>query len=134
MKKITKLLVGTATCAFAFAAVSLSCTRVQVQGSAATAFADTQKPAVTIPSESLKVIEALQNSFRSISSGVLPSVVEIDVTERGNARAQPVFQNAALQGIFADEEVDGFQIVRLLAHVSILPLRAHHDALSRELE
>ena len=93
MKKITKrLLAGTAACAFAFAAVSLSCTRVQVQGSAATAFADTSKPAVTIPSESLKVIEALQNSFRSISSGVLPSVVEIDVTEKKEVQTMNPFE------------------------------------------
>ena len=88
MKKITKrILAGTAACALAFAAVSLSCTRVQVQGNAATAFADTSKPAVTIPADSLKVIEALQSSFRSISSGVLPSVVEIDVTEKKEVQA-----------------------------------------------
>ncbi|MBQ9282605.1 MAG: Do family serine endopeptidase [Treponema sp.] len=93
MKKITKhLLAGTAACALAFAALSLSCTRVQVQGSAATAFADTSKPAVTIPSESLKVIEALQSSFRSISSGVLPSVVEIDVTEKKEVQAMNPFE------------------------------------------
>ena len=93
MKKITKrILAGTAACALAFAALSLSCTRVQVQGSAATAFADTSKPAVTIPSESLKVIEALQSSFRSISSGVLPSVVEIDVTEKKEVQAMNPFE------------------------------------------
>ncbi len=90
MKKITKrILLGTTASALAFAALSFSCTRVPVQGSAATAFADTAKPAVTISSESLKVIEALQNSFRSISSGVLPSVVEIDVTEKKEAPANP---------------------------------------------
>ena len=90
MKKITKrVLAGTAACVLAFAAVSLSCTRVQVQGSAATAFADTSKPAIAIPAESLKVIEALQSSFRSISSGVLPSVVEIDVTEKKEAPVNP---------------------------------------------
>lgn len=99
MKKITKrLLAGTAACAFAFAAVSLSCTRVQVQGSAATAFADTSKPAVTIPQESLKVIEALQNSFRSISSGVLPSVVEIDVTEKKEVQSMNPFDGWPFDG------------------------------------
>ena len=30
---------------------------------------------------SLSVIEALQNSFRSISNSMLPAVVEVDVTE-----------------------------------------------------
>lgn len=94
MKKITKhLLAGSAACALAFAAISLSCTRVQVQGSAATVFADTSKPAVTIPGESLKVIEALQNSFRSISSGVLPSVVEIDVTEKKEVQTMNPFED-----------------------------------------
>ena len=34
-----------------------------------------------IPTDSLAVTQSLQNTFRSISSNVLPSVVEIDVTE-----------------------------------------------------
>lgn len=93
MKKITKrIFLGTAACAMAFAAVSLSCTKVQVQGSAATAFADTATPAISIPPESLKVVEALQDSFRSISSGVLPSVVEIDVTEKKEVQSINPFE------------------------------------------
>ena len=107
MKKITKrLLAGGAACALAFAAVSLSCTRVQVQGSAATAFADTSKPAVSIPSESLKVIEALQNSFRSISSGVLPSVVEIDVTEKKEVQSMNPFEGFPFDFFFGNPNSD----------------------------
>ncbi len=82
MKNMTsKIVCGVSAAALAFAAVSFSCSRVKVEGSADTVYAET-KSAVAIPSESLKVIEALQNSFNSISEGVLPSVVEIDVTEK----------------------------------------------------
>ncbi|WP_147612806.1 Do family serine endopeptidase [Treponema pectinovorum] len=82
MKNITsKIALIVMTGVFVFAVVSFSCSKVKVSGTADTVFAET-KPAVSIPSESLKVIEALQNSFNSISAGVLPSVVEIDVTEK----------------------------------------------------
>lgn len=83
MKKITKtFLAGFAACAVGFGALSISCHAVQVKGTADTAFADTKAPSVSIPSESLKAVESLQSAFRAISSGVLPSVVEIDVTEK----------------------------------------------------
>ncbi len=83
MKKITKgIFAGVAACAVGFGALSISCKAVEVKGTADTAFADTKAPSVSIPSESLKVVEALQDSFRSISTGVLPSVVEIDITEK----------------------------------------------------
>lgn len=89
MKKIAKAILATAFAAtFAFAAVSLSCSRTEVKGSAATAFAETSAP-VSVSSADLKIIEALQNSFRAISSGVLPSVVEIDVTEKKEIQASP---------------------------------------------
>ncbi|WP_303922106.1 Do family serine endopeptidase [Treponema berlinense] len=82
MKNFTpKILCGISAAVLAFAAVSFSCSKVKVEGTADTVFAET-KSAVSIPSESLKVVEALQNSFNSISEGVLPSVVEIDVTEK----------------------------------------------------
>ena len=81
MKTWKKYLVAAVSSAvLAFALISFSLTGVGVHGSAATAFADST-PAVSIPAESLKVVEALQNSFRSISNGLLPSVVEVDVTE-----------------------------------------------------
>ena len=76
-----RILTLVAASAFTFAVVSMSCAKTKVSGTADTAFADTA-PAVSIPADSLKVLEALQNSFRSISAGVLPSVVEIDVTEK----------------------------------------------------
>ncbi|MDE7391322.1 MAG: S1C family serine protease, partial [Treponemataceae bacterium] len=88
MKSWKKLLGVVAVGAFAFAAVSLSCSKVRVHGSADTAFADT-KPAVSISADSLRVIEALQDSFRSISAGVLPAVVEIDVTEKKEITSSP---------------------------------------------
>ncbi len=70
-----------------YGALSFISGRTKVEGTADTVFAETRstnssKPAVTISPESLKVIEALQNSFNAISDGVLPSVVEIDVTEK----------------------------------------------------
>lgn len=48
--------------------------------SANVAFADST-PASSIPEDSLEIAQALQNTFRSISSQVLPAVVEVDVTE-----------------------------------------------------
>ena len=44
----------------------------------ASLYADPPKKA---PDASLSVVEALQNSFRSISNTMLPAVVEVDVTE-----------------------------------------------------
>lgn len=87
MKKWTKRIIGMASAAVtAFALVSLSCGRTAVKGSAETALspatADTvyaETPA--IPRDSLAVVEALQNSFRAVSGTMLPSVVEVDVTE-----------------------------------------------------
>lgn len=76
-----KILSGAAAAVLAFSVVSFSCSKTKVEGTADTVFADTA-PAVKIPSESLKIVEALQNSFNYISDGVLPSVVEIDVTEK----------------------------------------------------
>ena len=42
-------------------------------------FADPPKKTTT--DSSISVVEALQNSFRSISNTMLPAVVEVDVTE-----------------------------------------------------
>ncbi len=79
MKKWTKAFIGTAAAAvFAFAAVSISCRKISVKGSADTVYAETRR---MIPEDSLRIVEALQDSFRAISNGVLPSVVEVDVTE-----------------------------------------------------
>ncbi len=91
MKKIAKYaLLSTAASALAFSFVALSCRRVEVKGTADTAFAETPRSAaVSIPRDALNVVEALQSSFRAISSGVLPSVVEIDVTEKTTVSSSP---------------------------------------------
>ncbi len=86
MKTWTKRIIGVAaTAVVAFGFISLSCAKTVVKGTADTVYtADTayaESRPVTIPAESLKLVEALQNSFRAISNTVLPSVVEIDVTE-----------------------------------------------------
>lgn len=79
MKTWSKCLAGAAGAAlFSFGVFSFSCSKTPVSGNAATAYAETS---AIVPSESLKIVEALQNSFRAISDGVLPSVVEVDVTE-----------------------------------------------------
>ncbi len=79
MKTWTKCLIGVAGAAvLSFGIISLSCSKTAVVGNAGTAYAETS---AIVPSESLKIVEALQNSFRAISDGVLPSVVEVDVTE-----------------------------------------------------
>lgn len=63
-----------------FVLFSFSCSSSDSGNSAYTAFADTNS-AVEIPADSLAVTEAVQNVFRSISAGVLPSIVELDVVE-----------------------------------------------------
>ena len=93
MKRITsKIACAVGAAVFAFGAVSLSCSKIRVKGTADTVFADTA-PAVNIPNESLKVVEALQSSFNSISAGVLPSVVEIDVTEKRTVKQSNPFED-----------------------------------------
>ncbi len=88
MKKWTKrILFAATTFVLAFALVSLSCGKTKVFGSANTigtadtAYAETPARSTPTPAEALKIIEALQISFRSISDALLPAVVEVDVTE-----------------------------------------------------
>ena len=81
MKRRTKYLAGVAFATLlSFLLFSFSCSSSEGK-SANTAFADTA-PAVAIAKDSLAVAEAMQNVFRSVSSGVLPSIVEIDVIEK----------------------------------------------------
>ena len=85
MKVWTKRAIGiTAIAALSFGLLSFSCKANK--GSANVAFAETT-PAVTIPQDSLGVVEAMQTTFRSISSGVLPAVVEVDVTEKTKVKS-----------------------------------------------
>jgi len=89
MKKWTKNFMGiSAIAVLTFVVLSLSCGKMQVKGSAETTFAGTADTAYAETprgnqsnSDSLKVLEALQTSFRSISQTVLPSVVVVNVTE-----------------------------------------------------
>ena len=80
MKTWTKrLLCISGAAVFSFACISFSCAKTSVKGNAGTVYAESGSSIV--PESSLKIIEALQDSFRAISNGVLPSVVEVDVTE-----------------------------------------------------
>ena len=91
MKLFTKRVIGTAAAAvLTFALISFSCARTTVKGSAGTAYAETST--IKTDAADLKVVEALQNSFRSISTALLPAVVEVDVTETKTMDADP-FEN-----------------------------------------
>src|SRR5574344_2602110 len=91
MKVWTKSVIGiTAVAALSFGLLSFSCKANK--GSANVAFAETT-PAVTIPQNSLSVVEAMQTTFQSISSGVLPAVVEVDVTEKTKVDNYNPFQD-----------------------------------------
>lgn len=82
MKNLTSKIIGTAAvAAVSFGILAFSCKANN--GSANVAFAETKKTATptAIPADSLSVTKALQTTFRSISANVLPTVVEVDVTE-----------------------------------------------------
>ena len=90
MKTWTKRIIGISCAAvLAFGAISLSCRKTPVNGSADTAFAETRTTS-PIPADSLKMIQAMQDAFRSISDTLLPSVVEIDVTETKTVQSNPL--------------------------------------------
>lgn len=75
----------------AFAMVSFSCSKLPAGFTADTVYAESKSQIV--PAESLKIVEALQNSFRAISDGVLPSVVEVDVTETKTVQTIDPFED-----------------------------------------
>jgi Do/DeqQ family serine protease len=90
MKTWTKRVIGISCAAIAtFAVISLSCRKTPVNGTADTAFAETRTDS-PIPSDSLKVMQAMQDSFRAISDTLLPSVVEVDVTETKTVQSSPL--------------------------------------------
>jgi len=90
MKTWTKRIIGiSCAAALTFAVISLSCRKTPVNGTADTAFAETRTDS-PIPADSLKVMQAMQDSFRAISETLLPSVVEIDVTETKTVDANPM--------------------------------------------
>lgn len=81
MKLWTKRIVLSASVAvLSFVLISFSCAKTPVKGTAGTVYAESDSGEI-VSKESLKVIEALQNSFRSISNRLLPAVVEVDVIE-----------------------------------------------------
>ncbi len=91
MKRFTKnIIVTTAIAVLSFGLISFSCKGKTTGGmnGANTAFADTV-PSAKIPEKSLSVLEAMQDVFRSISEQVLPSVVEVDFTEKKTRPASP---------------------------------------------
>lgn len=91
MKKIAKNLALVAcTATLSFGIFNLSC-KVN-KGSANVAFAESS-PTAVIPQDSLAVTQALQNTFRSISSSVLPAVVEVDVIEKKKVQIYNPFRD-----------------------------------------
>lgn len=90
MKNLVKKIAYIAGAAVMAAGIfSLSC-KVN-KGSANVAFAET--PAAQIPQDSLAVTQALQDSFRSITSQVLPAVVEVDVKETTKVKTFSPFKD-----------------------------------------
>lgn len=104
MKKMIKKIAYTAAAAMMAAGIfSLSC-KVN-KGSASVAFAET--PAAQIPQDSFAVTQALQNSFRSITSQVLPAVVEVDIKEKTKVKTFSPFDDLPFFfGIPRGEEKD----------------------------
>lgn len=82
-----KLFISAILC-FTMLGLTASCSGKERVKSAVTAFADTES-STSIPADSLSVVEALQNVFRSVSSEVLKSVVEVDVVETKTRPANP---------------------------------------------
>ena len=83
-----RILIVACAALVAFAFISFSNRKTPVNGTADTAFADTRSTS-PIPQDSLKIIQAMQDSFRAISDSLLPSVVEVDVTETKTVQSNP---------------------------------------------
>ncbi len=74
-----KILLFFSSALLVFGVIAISCNSSNKK-SANVAFAE-NNPVVNLDQDSLSVTQALQNTFRGISSQVLPAVVEVDVTE-----------------------------------------------------
>ena len=106
MKKWTKYIAGTVIAVFmSFILFSFSCSSTESKKSAKTAFADTT-PAVSIPADSLAVTEAVQNVFRAVSTGVLPSIVELNVVEKKTIQT-PSFNGFPFNFFFGEQDDQG---------------------------
>ena len=92
MKPLTKKIITIgSTAVLSIGLLTLSCKANN--GSANVAFADSSSPAVDLPKESLQVTQALQSTFRSISSQVLPAVVEVDITQKQTVQVYNPFKD-----------------------------------------
>lgn len=99
MKKISNLpekILGTlSVAALSFAILAFSCKANN--GSANVAFAESKgnsrRNTTQISNNSLEVVKSLQDVFRSISETVLPTVVEVDVTEKTKVSSQNPFKD-----------------------------------------
>ena len=92
MKSLSKCIIFTGVAALlTFGIISFSCSKTQVTGTADTVYAESKSQIV--PADALKIVEALQKSFRAISDGVLPSVVEVDVTETKTVQTIDPFED-----------------------------------------
>lgn len=87
--KIVLCVMGAAVLSFGI--FTLSCAKTEVRGNAATVYAETKSQIMS--EETLKAVEALQNSFRAISNALLPSVVEVDTTETRTVNAIDPFED-----------------------------------------
>ena len=107
MKRITKTITGVvAVAAVSFGIFALSCNFNR--GSANVAFAQSNTQATerssVLPSDSLSVVQALQSNFRSISSNVLPAVVEVDVKTKTKSQSYNPFKDLPFFFGMPDEE------------------------------
>ena len=92
MKSLSKCIIFTGVAALlTFGIISFSCSKTQVTGTADTVYAESKSQIV--PADALKIVEALQKSFRAISDVVLPSVVEVDVTETKTVQTIDPFED-----------------------------------------
>ncbi len=87
-----------------FGLIAISCNSSNKK-SANVAFAE-NNPVVNLDQDSLSVTQALQNTFRGISSQVLPAVVEVDVTETTRVQTFNPFKDLPFFFGYPDEEGD----------------------------
>ena len=91
MKTIGKTIIAVAAvAAVSVGVLALSCRANN--GSANVVYAQTN-PAKSLPEDGLEITQALQKSFRSISSQVLPAVVEVDVTTKTKTQSYNPFKD-----------------------------------------
>ena len=91
MKTIGKTIIAVAlVAAVSVGVLALSCRAGN--GSANVVYAQTN-PAKSLPEDGLEITQALQQSFRSISSQVLPAVVEVDVTTKTKTQSYNPFKD-----------------------------------------